>query len=174
MAKRRRRGRKSHGRRHHRRRHYRRNPGMVRGLMGQIKGAAGPVMWGTVGFIGTAALPNIAARFVPIPDKATSPVIHYAVRAAAAVATGFAVGMFAGKQNGQAAMVGGGIAIVADLAMPLIAGPLGLATYLPDEGVQAYLDDNGNIGYLNPGMDVQNEGIAGSELPDRLNPDNRF
>lgn len=142
--------------------------------MGQVKQAAGPVMWGTVGFVGTAALPNIAARFVPIPDKATSPVVHYAVRAAAAVAVGFGVGMFAGKKNGQAAMIGGGIAIAADVAMGFLAGPLGLSSYLDEPGVQAYLDEQGNIGYMNPGLEVTQEGIAGSELPDRLNPDNRF
>lgn len=166
--------RRRRGRRTHRRRHHRRNPGVARGLMGQVKQAAGPVLWGTVGFVGTAALPNVAARFVPIPDKATSPVVHYAVRAAAAVAVGFGVGMFAGKKNGQAAMIGGGIAIAADVAMGLLAGPLGLSAYLDDTGgVQAYLDDQGTVGYLNPGFEVQ-EGIAGSELPDRLNPDNRF
>jgi hypothetical protein len=169
----RRRSRRRGHRRGHRRR-YRRNPGVARGLMGQVRQAAPAVGWGVVGFVGTAALPNIASRFVPLPDKSTNPMFAALVRAGAAVATGFGVGMFAGKKAGQAALVGGGIAVAADLVLPFVAPVLGLSAYLDEDGVNAYLTEDGGIGYVNPGMEIEDGQMAGAELPERLNPNNRF
>lgn len=166
-----------HGRRAHRRRRgYRRNPGGARGIMAQVRQAIPDVGWGVAGFVGTAVLPNVAARFIPIPDRATNPVANAAVKVAAAVGTGLLIGRFVGRKAGAAAMVGGGIAIAADLIVPLIAPVLGLSAYLDnDGGVQAYLDNDGAIGYLNPGMELDGGGVSGDEgLPERLNPAMRF
>jgi Na+(H+)/acetate symporter ActP len=162
-------------RRRQRRRGYRRNPGTARGLMAQVRQALPDVGWGVVGFVGTAALPNVAARFVPIPDKATNPLGNAVVKAAAALGTGFLVGMFAGRKAGQATMIGGGIAVAADFVLPFIAPVLGLSAYLDEEsGVQAYLDNDGAIGYLNPGMEMNGGGGGEEGLPERLNPAMRF
>lgn len=162
------------GRKHHSRRRYRRNPGGARGLVSQVRAAAPDIMWGVAGFVGTAAIPNIAGRFIPLPDKASNPLMATGVRAGAAILTGFGVGMIAGRKAGQAALVGGGIAVAADFILPMIAPVLGLSAYLDEDGVNAYLTEDGGVGYLNPGMEVDDGNIAGAELPERLNPSNRF
>lgn len=171
MARKRRR---RHARRHSRRRGYRRNPG---GVIAQVRHSVPDITWGLAGFVGAAVVPNMAARFVPLPDKASNPVAAAAVKVGAAVGTSWLIGRFIGKRAGQAALIGGGIAVAADLILPVIAPALGLSAYLDDTGgVNAYLDNDGAIGYLNPGMEIDGGGgISGDEgLPERLNPANRF
>lgn len=146
--------------------------------MGQVKQSIAPIGWGVVGFAGTGILPGVASRFIPLPDRTTSPVMAAAVKAGAAVGTGWLVGMFAGRKAGQAALIGGGIAVAADLILPLVAPALGLSAYLDDEsGVSAYLDESGAIGYLSPGMNVDdNDSMSGDAagVPERLRPESRF
>ena len=160
-------------RRHFARRRHHRNPSYGgRGIMSQVKAVAPAVGWGAVGFVGTSAVPGFASRFAPqlFPDKASSPVMFYVGKAVSALATGWLVGMFAGKKAGYFALAGGGINLASD-AIVTFAGPtLGLSEYL-DPGMQEYLEPGGPVGFLSPG-----ETVSGyeDEPVSRMNPDNRI
>jgi hypothetical protein len=143
--------------------------------MGQVKAVMPAVGWGAVGFVGTSAVPGIASRFAPqlFPDKATSPMMFYVGKALSAVATGWLVGMFAGKKAGYFALAGGGINLASD-AIVTFAGPtLGLSEYL-EPGMQEYLEPGGGVGYLSPGESVSGFGNELETAVDRINPDNRI
>jgi len=137
--------------------------------MGQVKAAAPAVGWGAVGFVGTSALPTLASRFVPIPDKASSPLMFYASKAISAVALGWLVSMFAGKKAGFYVLAGGGINLASDVAVQFAGPALGLSEYLEPE-LHEYLEP-GRMGYLSPGENVSG---AFEDETERLNPDNRF
>ena len=164
-----------------RRRSYRRNP--PAGIMNQLQAAIPPVGWGVVGVVGTAMIPDMAARFIPLPTPETNPMGHYAVRAGAALGTSMIVGMVMGRRQGQQALVGGGVVMAYDLFKQFMGPMLGLSDYLndylPDDpSVAGYLDEGGSAGYLSPG-----ESVGAAEVtpevdytftPTRLSPGERF
>lgn len=160
-------------RRRHGRRRYRRNPGMGRGFMGQIQAAMPAVGWGSAGFVATSALPGLAARFgVPVPDRATQPLMHYGVKAVSAVATAWIVRMFAGGKAASYALAGGGINVLADVIVQFAGPTLGLSEYI-EPGMQEYIE-RGPMGYLSPGEPLSGFSSEYDEPVARLNPDNRF
>jgi hypothetical protein len=146
---------------------------MGRGIMGQVQAAMPAVGWGAVGFVGTSMLPGVASRFMPIQyDKAGNPMMYYGIKAASALALGWAVGSFVGRRQGNAVLIGGGINVVGEVIGQFAGPALGLSEYL-EPGMQEYLEP-GSVAYLSPGEPLQGFSGEYDEPVARLNPDARF
>ncbi len=99
--------------------------------------------------------------------------MYYGAKAISAVALGWALGMFAGRKAGHAALIGGGINVAGEALIQFVGPTLGLSEYL-DAGMQEYLGPGGSMGYLSPGQSVESGPYELDEPVQRLDPDNRF
>lgn len=144
--RRRRRGRRrSSGLVRRRRRHYRRNPRLIGGYVRQLQRRLPDVGWGLEGMLLTTAAPQYLSRFLPIASKGGNQIVYYGIKTAVALANGRTVQQFAGGRAGEAASIGGLLAVGHELVRDWIYPMLGLSAYL--DGMGEYLDA-GAIGQL--------------------------
>lgn len=141
--------------------------------MGDVKAIMPAVGWGVVGMTGNALAVGALSRVgVPIPDRQSNPMAHYAARFIAAIGLGWVAGAVMGRHTGRLVLTGGALGVASEVANQFVMAPLGLQTYLPDS-MGTYLQDEGDeMGYESPGMTVGDDYGEGPVI--RLDPARRF
>lgn len=168
-------------RRSYRRRRYgRRNPvrlfrgGYFRRITRQLPNVA----WAFEGYTAATMLPAYLERMPTIGPLIAKtgrfPFVNYLVKAGVALVNGAVVRNFAGTERGNAAELGGLLAVGSEVARDYIFPMLGVGAYL-EGGMGAYLE--GGVGqYPSPGMMLPEYDTEGAvlPLPPRLNAGNRL
>lgn len=134
-----RRRRRSHSRsvaRRTRRNSYRRNPAIMGISLPPMK----KVAFAGIGFLGTPMLENAIATYIPASFM-TSTVGKYAVRVGAAMLLAFGIRKFVGKEEGDMALIGGGVNILATAAVEFLPGTFGTVS-VPSTALSAYVTPN--------------------------------
>lgn len=154
--RRRRRGRKATSRRIRRRSSYSRNPR----ILGIELPPLNKVLFAGVGFIAPPMVEGLIAGFLPA-EISSSTLGKYAVRIASVLALVFGIKKFIGKQEGDMALIGGGVYVASTAAMEFLPNIFGAGGPVPiSSGVSSYVPANRSLMAYVPASQRINNGLG--------------